>query len=319
MFFPFLNRLEYELAYARKIYYKVKQRYLHIDNLRNHYSGKSILNNAQGNNEISNLLEGTAPFMVTRFGSIELACVVNFLDKKMRGAKLYKEKTKFSMQNNAGFFPCEELMLDKFSQTMLNDMKEIDLLGTWNINLEDYLVKVYCKKTVKLARLSALEPFFLDDPWSAKLTNKRVLVIHPYKDSILSQYKKREKLFPNRNILPDFDLQVIRAVQSIAGNKTNFNNWFEALDSMCEQIERTEFDVAIIGAGAYGLPLAAYVKRLGKQAIHMGGSSQLLFGIRGKRWDSREHSKLLYNDYWVSPGNAEKPGNAVLVEGGCYW
>jgi hypothetical protein len=38
-----------------------------------------------------------------------------------------------------------------------------------------------------------------------------------------------------------------------------------------KDIDCLEFDVALIGAGAYGLPLAACVKRLGKKAIHMGG------------------------------------------------
>ena len=45
------------------------------------------------------------------------------------------------------------------------------------------------------------------------------------------------------------------------------------------------FDVAIIGCGAYGMPLAAMLKQAGKQAIHLGGATQLLFGIKGKRWE----------------------------------
>lgn len=33
----------------------------------------------------------------------------------------------------------------------------------------------------------------------------------------------------------------------------------------------------------YGFPLAAHVKHKGKQAIHLGGTLQLLFGIKGNR------------------------------------
>ena len=50
---------------------------------------------------------------------------------------------------------------------------------------------------------------------------------------------------------------------------------------MKSQMDQTDYDIALIGCGAYGFPLAAHAKRMGKQAIHMGGSLQLLFGIRG--------------------------------------
>ena len=49
----------------------------------------------------------------------------------------------------------------------------------------------------------------------------------------------------------------------------------------------------------------------------IGGALQLLFGIKGRRWD-REFSSI-YNDAWVRPEENEKPRNANSVEGGCYW
>ena len=90
-------------------------------------------------------------------------------------------------------------------------------------------------------------------------------------------------------MLPDFELKTIKAVQTIAGQKSEFETWFDALESMKDQISKTDFDIAIIGCGAYGFPLASYVKDLGKQAIHLGGVTQLLFGIKGKRWEEWEH------------------------------
>ena len=48
------------------------------------------------------------------------------------------------------------------------------------------------------------------------------------------------------------------------------------------------FDIAIIGCGAYGLPLAAKLKKEGRQAIHLAGVTQLMFGIKGKRWEENE-------------------------------
>ncbi len=43
-------------------------------------------------------------------------------------------------------------------------------------------------------------------------------------------------LFKDKRVLPQFELKTIKAVQSIANNKTSFKTWFDAYDNMCEQI-----------------------------------------------------------------------------------
>ncbi len=113
-----------------------------------------------------------------------------------------------------------------------------------------------------------------------------MLVIHPFENTIRKQYEKKDLLFENPDVLPDFKLLTLKAVQSI-GNKSNgFGDWFEALDFMYDEALKRDFDVAILGCGAYGLPLAARLKQAGKQVIHLGGSVQILFGIKRNRWDT---------------------------------
>ena len=80
-----------------------------------------------------------------------------------------------------------------------------------------------------------------------------------------------------------------------------------------------DFDVAILGCGAYGFPLAARFKRAGKKAIHLGGATQIFFGIKGKRWDDMPFFSEMYNDAWVRPLSSETPTKAKSVEDGCYW
>ena len=79
--------------------------------------------------------------------------------------------------------------------------------------------------------------------------------------------------------------------------------------------------MAIIGCGAYGMPLAAKLKQAGKQAIHLGGATQLLFGIKGRRWEENYPSKIAtcFNADWTYPLDSEKPKNGGTVEMGCYW
>jgi hypothetical protein len=275
------------------------------------------------------LAEG--PAMICRFGSVELTCVLNYYFVQQRKTFFTKsinyingkstpfwwdDETLSSMCNNAGFFPASIELLEKFSKLMLDDMNQVDILGSWL--KEENLLHHYLTNAIKV-RLPDLEPYYHSEPWTVALKGKTVLVIHPYDESIRSQYTQREKLFPNTNILPEFNLKTIKAVQSIANNKTNFKTWFEAYEFMCKQISETEFDIAIIGCGAYGFPLAAHVKRIGKKAVHLGGSTQILFGIKGKRWEDHEFISKLMNKHWVRPSQNEVPANYNKVEDGCYW
>ena len=97
--------------------------------------------------------------------------------------------------------------------------------------------------------------------------------------------------------------------------QVGFETWFDALDWMCARVREIDFDVALIGAGAYGLPLAAYVKGLGKKAVHLGGPTQLMFGIRGKRWDQWPQFQKLYNEHWTRPLAEETPGAIRMFDG----
>ena len=99
-----------------------------------------------------------------------------------------------------------------------------------------------------------------------------------------------------------------------------FDNWFEALEWMKSEIDKVDFDVALLGCGAYGIPLQHYIRSLGKQSVYVGGGLQILFGIKGKRWDNHPEISSFYNDYWVRADESECIANYKNVEqGGPYW
>lgn len=279
--------------------------------------GKKVLDIEEGGSLLGNLILKGEPFMAARLGATELSTIMEFLENKKTGRN-WSEPAKKKISTLSGFFPANDEMLDAFSYKFLKDVTNTDVMGVWNNPGEDKICREFCRDT-NFVSLRALEPYYATVPWSSHLKNKKVLVIHPFDDLIRFQYEKRKKLFKNENILPDFELTTIKAIQSIANNETSFENWFEALNFMCEEIEKKDFDIAIIGAGAYGLPLASFIKQIGKQAIHMGGATQVLFGIKGKRWDDHTYISKLYNDSWIRPGDSYKPKNHEAVEGGCYW
>jgi hypothetical protein len=283
------------------------------------------------NELIFQYLSSAKPCMIGRFGSTEILCLTNYLGVKNPSKfKSYKSFIKSQtppwwwdsstinqIQQFAGFFPGHIDKIEQFCELMVNDIKEVDILGSW-LKEERFFQKEL--SNAKRVVLEDIEPFFSPNPWTRALEGKKILVVHPFAETIEQQYKKRELLFEN-NLLPNFELKTIKAVQSIAGSPTEFSNWFEALESMKTKIDRTDYDICIIGAGAYGFPLAAHVKRTGKKAIHLAGVTQLLFGIKGKRWEQYivwPYTNM-YNEHWVRPGENEKPKNAMSVEGACYW
>lgn len=287
---------------------------------------------------IYNLLASGKPCMIARYGAFELASVVNYLGVKNAQHSCLKYITGKSpqwwwnkrlmgfLQSNAGFFPSTEENLMKFGEMMIEDSKFVDILGSWQKN-ELFLSSVLTE--AKKIQLMYLDPYWSKKPWSRALEGKKVLVVHPFAESIKSQYEKRKYLFKVQDTLPDFkSLEVIKAIQSIGGESNGYKDWFEALEYMMSEIDKHDYDVCLIGCGAYGFPLAAHVKRMGKQAIHMGGSLQLLFGIMGNRWDHDEphyeNGVFIYyagleNKYWVRPSASERPKSHKVVENSCYW
>lgn len=289
------------------------------------------------NAEISRLLEKEGGVMIARYGNTEMLCVANYFGIKAGCHPLRYINGKqeawwwnpeyVALMDNAGFFHPNADDLDKFCNLIIEDTQYLDFLGSWvpsEIVFSDKL------SGVRKTRLQFLESYFSKNPWTKSLKGKKVLVVHPFAKSIESQYAKREQLFSNPNVLPEFaSLEVIPAVQSIGNSDDRFSNWFDALDWMKSEIDSKDYDVCLIGCGAYGFPLAAHVKRQGKKAVHLGGALQLMFGIRGRRWDGDNYGvnigfkpgqyASLPNEYWVRPSADERPSTAAKVENACYW
>ncbi len=284
------------------------------------YAGKKKISFQEANDFIYSHLQSDRPFMVGRYGSIELLISYKQIVQNWGYLEEFKDRELQTFCNNAGFFPKNQKLASKFGNLMIEKSAQADLLALYYSTMEEYFIKNYAPQAT-LVRGRGIEPWYVENPWTRGLAGKKVLVIHPFESTILKQYKKRDLLFPGTNILPEFELKTLKAVQTIAGEKDErFKDWFEALDYMYNEAMKIDFDVAIIGCGAYGFPLAAMLKEAGKQAIHLGGATQYIFGIKSKRADvGNALITGLYNDAWVRPSDDERPKNYKSVEGGCYW
>lgn len=282
---------------------------------------------------IYDILNNDKPCMIARFGSIEQTVVANFISIHKREHNILKlitgelpywwwdKKMRNELKTNAGFFPNKSEFIERYCREMIEDASFIDVLATW-YGKEPIIIGK--NNSIKLIGLQEAEPWWQTAPWTRYLKNKKVVVVHPFSELIENQYRKRQLLFKNEDVLPEFELRTVKAVQSINGDCDDFDNWFDALEWMKNEMDKEDYDIALIGCGAYGFCLAAHAKRRGKKAIHMGGVLQLLFGIKGNRWEDENYHPVfnyttLFNDYWVKPDDIYRPKTAESVENGCYW
>lgn len=298
-----------------------------------YYTSRCQYSGQEGNDYVREAVaSANGGLCIAKFGTVELTNLLAFMAVShkvknpqelyfyVRGyQELFPVDTFAALCQNAGFFPADINLGNRWMQLVLGDLKDVDILGSYQ-RAERRLNKEL-HHAVKIDIQSYLAPYLFDPPWTSALQGKRVLVVSPFTDTILKQYARRELLFENPEALPEFaELIPLKAVQSIAGNPTQYTDWFTALESMKAQMSAIDFDVALIGCGAYGMHLAVHAKRMGRIGIHTAGWTQMLFGVYGNRWLNDEPQfKQFINPYWVRPSAEETPKNAQLIENGCYW
>ena len=274
-----------------------------------------ILSNNDGNNFLSNLIESNENFAVSRLGIIELDCLLlSLLNNPI------PQQLSYLLQNNAGLYG------DNFCYDFYHEYKiavqNCNIHAIWDdtnlMNKQLPVIESLSPYSTKVLNRS-VEPFYFDNPWSSKLKNKKVLVISPFEHSIKSQFLHNRKNLWTNDVLPEFELITYKSVQSIGGQGPD-KSWLESLNRMKSEITQIDFDIALLGCGAYGVPLVSYIySELNKSAIYIGGALQIMFGIKGKRWDDHEIISKFYNDNWIRPSEYETPAVSNTIEGGCYW
>ena len=289
------------------------------------------LKNQDANDYIREQLRLGKPLLISKFGSIELMALLQHLkhqQKKyplsdivdyvtLRIPSLWWDEGINELCTNAGFFPNDKSLLAPFFDEYQSAMKQVDILGSYIYGEKFFDKELSGAKKINLDGYYA--PFFWKNPWTSQLRNKKVLIVHPFAEDIEKQYAKRSKLWKDPDILPDFELKTYKAVQSMLNTKTEFNTWFDALEKMKKDISSIDFDIALVGCGAYGMPLAAHIKKMNKQVIHTAGWTQILFGIIGKRWEDDPRVSKFINGSWIRPSKNNIPQNSEKVEQGCYW
>lgn len=262
------------------------------------------------------------PHAIGKLGSAELGAIRKYF--RWANHPQREEQTALDRQvlcTNAGVFPDSYQTLEVFSQLMTRQvLPELTLIGVWFNLGEAGIIKRYAPNANHIA-FGSFEVFGITGwRWTKALAGKRVLILHPFEATIRMQYAKRLQVWNGQeDILPEFELLTIKVPFSPALVPSMHPDWLTTLNDLRQQMSTLQFDVALIGAGAYSLPLAVHAKKMNRIGIHLGGVTQLYFGIMGGRWDNDPSIQALANEYWVRPLPEDTPTNNALIEGGCYW
>jgi len=268
----------------------------------------SIINNFL---ELRKRLNDNSSLSVIRLGNVELSALLQ------RDNSIYQQ-----LYTNAGFF-CKDtskeqevykIWKNKYIKSILNCDLNLDVVSCNSFQILGEL----------LNRLNHWMPSlaYIEDPkWQLENIimehNGTIGIVSYFKEDIESQLTKMDKIWPDKKIKNKF--VVVKSLNTIAGNQPEeFDNWLDVYNDLEKRVlKEKEPTLWLVSAGCYGLCLCNAIKNDGGKAIYVGGLLQLLFGIRGKRWDKRKELDKYYNDYWIYP--SIKPKNAELIENGCYW
>lgn len=290
----------------------------------------NVLSKQDMQKSIANIIRSGEPFMLARIGNTEISILKEYLAKKKGLLRRYSYFWLDYLYHCCGFFSndVDEVVdehVDAYSEMTLEALKNCDFQVCWgheslaaglNFILHQYESKY--SKRIDWDYLDSCECCFDPVLGYNALRGKKVLVISPFVNTIKEQYARKELIFQGEKQFPDCDLILYRAPETQMGQTLGFHTWFECFQSVVDDISRIDFDIAIIGAGSYGMPLAYEIKKMKKQAISISSYLANWFGIKMKRYCTYSKLNRNWNEHWVFPSE-DPPPNYELVEDGCYW
>lgn len=277
-------------------------------------------------NEIATWIESGKPMLLARLGGTEGCIAGQYCEKELSLRKEYEAGILEWLFNTSGFFADDyddkNKAVDQYAQLTIDGLVECDYLSaTFPPKIYmPFFFKYYAKNATPT--FSDFGPYFkipIEKTWIRALSGKKVLVINSFTDSIEYQYRRKDKLIKDKAYeLPDFELITYKTYVTQVGERPGgYKNFFQVLDKMISDIKKIDFDVALIGAGAYGFPIAVEIKRMGRIAIETCGKTPTFFGVYGER-DLKDGVEKYMTDAWIRPME-EPPKKFKEIENGCYW
>ena len=264
-------------------------------------------------------------FLVGRNGTIEMEVLLS----RHNGLQL-EPRHVMQLERNAGVFPTTPASIASWIRKTLAAVQDSDLLvaGWYKPIAADELefLRVIGKRGPYLP-LRALEPYYVPEvfQWTSALEGRRVAVVSSFAETACEQASRSYAVWSGRAVLPKATYLPVqtryspRLAQGRAEWPDTMKSWETAVTDVVARVMEQNADIILIGCGGLGMIIGHELRIRGKVCIVMGGAIQVLFGIKGRRWQNHSIISTFWNDAWVWPRLEDTPGGADEVEGGCYW
>jgi hypothetical protein len=268
-------------------------------------------------------LESDSGALIGRNGTIELEQMIQVTPERLE-----------ILERNAGIFPVAvHSVFYRWQKESIEATKSADILAAgWYEPLKKAEAEAFQRWNVRALQvpLRTLEPYYVkpEEQWTKLLEGYSVAVVTSFTETAKKQVSNAKAIWGSYGVLPSFDTVDWHWIQtghprSIAQGCNEWpdgiHSWSQAADYVVSEVMKSGARFALIGCGGLGMPIAKMLKDRGVIAIVMGGAIQVLFGIKGKRWEKHPVISSFWNDAWVWPSKEETPIYANAIEGGCYW
>ena len=298
----------------------------------------------------TSLIQSSYPIMIGKIGANELLIIYQTIQIMQKHLLDYSPDIKREGCLTAGIFPPTKEGFIIYVNNYLDAIKSMNIMASWNdriLEIEEYVWNNYVikdkllnkpeKEIYGLVDLCTLESFYTEPQywWQNLYENKTILIITPFVKSIQTQLSldKRDKVwrgkwngFWSKNINFKYVKFPHPYYISSEEDKTSYP---QSLDLLMKKYQTEidsigDFDIALVGTGAYSILLCDYIKSIKKKnAFHLGGGLQMMCGVYGHRWEPSFNKspflKEYINDDWIRPLPEEIPPMYNAQENGAYF
>jgi hypothetical protein len=248
-----------------------------------------------------------------------------------RRVSAFEQALRYRASGAAGLFPATPGFLRRFAEAFAADVRALDAIGLFPH--EEPLASQFELLASHGARGQVMD--FLDQEpdrshpadesrcYLPHLRGRRLLLVSGFGD-LLGRRANRETFEAvwSKTGKPWFHPARVEALEIPLGwsatTQASYTTSLDLLGEIMGRLAELDFDVALIGGGGLGIPLAAAVKRQGRAAISLGGHIQVLFGVKGERWNgSAWWRERYFNDAWIDLPDRYRPEPGRTYEN--YW
>ena len=259
-------------------------------------------------NKFNEIMLSDDNFFMSRIGGTEFTLCNEYYNNPF---KIITNYTRYfnELACQTGYFDCTDdkannlkLFIEKHTQSYINakhiTYANYDLIKSLNAGVISGKFEKFLQHTCKnkiLINYTFIEGMHLFlESFKVWGKGKKILIVSPFSKSIAIQYEKRNSLFKNGYVFPEFELKTYNTkitYSLITDTKKDLNvttnNWHEEMQSVIEDVSKIDFDIALLSCASYSGHLGNHISEvMKKKAIYFGGTLNVMWNIYGGRYNN---------------------------------